>query len=270
MRSVAKRGARRDNVRIYIADRRRMLEKGAAMMTQLEHGRRSVTPKSPPIGEPASERKDDILSRSFRELAGKVTSDEWTTSPQPYTDLLRECSRFRHDPGLARALDDYLRRNTIVRRAVTMFFTAIAMAARADWASAPEDIRSVVARGWFLGRWLPTFLLIDGPVGWLLSSPESPLHSTDVRATTPVLASVRRFIQGRDFKLLRNGFAHWAFDWEVVAGESYVVAYDRERDLPTVKLHQREADAFHIITFAIIEALNETVLEREHRSEGTT
>jgi hypothetical protein len=68
------------------------------------------------------------------------------------------------------------------------------------------------------------------------------------------------FLNDRIFRLLRNGFAHWAFDWDVVGPDSYVVAYDWERDLPTAKLHLEEADAFHIVAFAVIEILNEVFI----------
>ena len=83
-----------------------------------------------------------------------------------------------------------------------------------------------------------------------------------------MLTGARDFFNDRLFRLLRNGFAHWAFHWEVVGGHSYVVANDPDRDLPTAKLHQEEADAFHIAAFAIIEVLNATFLA-EHEKLDT-
>lgn len=80
-----------------------------------------------------------------------------------------------------------------------------------------------------------------------------------------MLASVRAFLNDRTFRLLRNGFAHWAFDWDVVGPDSYVVAYDWERDLPTAKLHLEEADAFHIVAFAVIEIFNEVFISPPSR-----
>ena len=65
------------------------------------------------------------------------------------------------------------------------------------------------------------------------------------------------------FRSLRNGFAHWGFDWEVIGRDSYVVAYDWDRDLPIAKLHQEEADAFHICAFALIEVINDVFLGPE-------
>ena len=149
-----------------------------------------------------------------------------------------------------------------VRRAFEMLFTIIAMAARARWHDTPEPFRGIAARGWFLGRWIPTFLIIDGPVGRFIVGEDSPLATRLAGDATTVqtLIGVRGFLNDRTFRLLRNGFAHWAFDWEVVGPDQYVVAYDYERDLPTAKLHLEEADAYHIIAFAIVEILNEAFI----------
>jgi hypothetical protein len=169
------------------------------------------------------------------------------------------------DPVFAVELRRYLQTHSIVPRAVQMFFTLISLAARARWQDVPEDIRPITARGWFLGRWLPTFLILDGPIGRFLCSDASPLNS-QVGPNHPFLTASREFLNDRLFRLLRNGFTHWGFDWEVVGGESYVVAYDWERDLPTAKLHQEEADAFHIAAFALIEILDGVFISK--RDDG--
>jgi hypothetical protein len=58
--------------------------------------------------------------------------------------------------------------------------------------------------------------------------------------------------------------------WEVVSGNSYVVAYDWERDLPIARLHQSEADAYHIVAFSLVEVLNDVFLSgaRNQRVNG--
>lgn len=118
-----------------------------------------------------------------------------------------------------------------------MLFTSIAMAARARWDDAPEVFKPVVARGWFLGRWIPTFLIIDGPFGRFMTADDSPLKA-HYDPDYALLTAAKYFLGERTFKLIRNGFAHWSFDWEVVGKDSFVVAYDSERDLPIAKLHQ--------------------------------
>jgi len=127
-------------------------------------------------------------------------------------------------------------------------------------------MRGVVARGWFLGRWLPTFLVIDGPIGRFFLSDTSPLVSR-LGPAFPVLSAARDLLGEKSFRSLRNGFAHWGFDWEVVGRDSYIVAYDWDRDLPIAKLHQEEADAFHICAYAFIEVVDDILIsERAFRA----
>lgn len=46
-----------------------------------------------------------------------------------------------------------------------------------------------------------------------------------------------------------------------------MIAYDWERDLPTAKLHQSEADAFHIIAFALVEVLDNVFISQRSSSD---
>ncbi len=209
--------------------------------------------------------KDAMLRAAFARLAARVEASPWVASAGPYSQLRDECLGLLADTDFGAKLGAYLAAHAAVRRAFEMFFTFIAMAARAQWQDAPEQIRGITARGWFLGRWVPTFLIIDGPVGRFVLSEDSPLTSHLGARTGPLLRSVRGFLNDRTFRLLRNGFAHWAFDWEVVGPDSYVVAYDWERDLPTAKLHLEEADAYHIAAFAVIEILNDAFISPPSR-----
>jgi hypothetical protein len=203
--------------------------------------------------------KDAILCNAFTCLQARGIASAWSRSPQPFTDLKSECVLLMQDAGFRANLGTYLRAHTTLPRAVRMLFTSISMAARAKWQDAPDHIKAVVARGWFLGRWIPTFLIIDGPIGRFLAGDDSPFK-TCYGAQFPILTAAKEFLADRTFKLLRNGFAHWGFDWEVVGRDSFVIAYDWERDLPTAKLHQSEADAYHIVTFALVEALEGSML----------
>jgi hypothetical protein len=203
--------------------------------------------------------KDKILSDAFAKLHARGISSSWSSSRQPFTDLQLECTELMNDTEFRERITSYLRIHTTLTRSVQMLFTCISMAARAQWRDAPEEVRHVVARGWFLGRWIPTFLVIDGPIGRFLNGPDSPFRLCSEHST-PTLSSVKHFLAEKTFRTLRNGFAHWGFDWEVVGKESFVVAYDWERDLPIAKLHQSEADAYHIIAFAIVEAIYDSML----------
>lgn len=212
--------------------------------------------------------KDQMLRGAFVRLQTRGLTSAWASHPTPYSALHAECQGLMAQPAFASEMQRYLQAHSIVRRAVQMVYTCISMAARARWDNAPEHVRPLAARGWFLGRWLPTFLVIDGPIGRFLGGDTSPLNHW-LGPERPLLTAARDFMNDRLFKLLRNGFAHWGFDWEVVGSESYVVAYDWERDLPTGKLHQTEADAFHIIAFALIEILDDVFISQRDDGRGT-
>jgi hypothetical protein len=203
--------------------------------------------------------KDVILRDAFDKLKARGISSAWTSQTQPFTALSDECRRLMDDEAFRRTLQDYVRIHTTLPRAVQMLFTCISMAARARWQEVPDEIKPVVARGWFLGRWLPTFLIIDGPIGRFLGADDSPFKGR-YGSDWPTITAARDFLAEKTFRLVRNGFAHWGFDWEVVGKNSYVVAYDWERDLPIARLHQSEADAYHIVAFSLVEVLHDVVL----------
>jgi hypothetical protein len=203
--------------------------------------------------------KDVILREAFAKLKARGVASPWASNTQPFTALSSECRRLMDDEQFRRALHDYVRVHTTLPRAVQMLFTCISMAARAKWQDVPDEIKPVTARGWFLGRWLPTFLIIDGPIGRFIGADDSPFRSR-YGSDWPIVTAARDFLGEKTFRLVRNGFAHWGFDWEAVGDNSYVVAYDWERDLPIARLHQSEADAYHIIAFSLVEVLNDVVL----------
>jgi hypothetical protein len=205
--------------------------------------------------------KDRTLGEAFDQLKARGLASPWVVSPNPYTEIDVECRVLMGNPDFVRALDSYLRTHTGLRRAVEMLYTVIVMSANARWQDAPVESRGVAARGWFLGRWVPTFLIVDGPIGRFIYGQDSPLKPW-FGSSYPLPTSGRDFLEDRLFRHLRNGFAHWAFDWEVVGGESYIVAYDWERDLPTQKMHQAECDAYHIIAVALVEALDRVFISR--------
>ena len=203
--------------------------------------------------------KDRILRDAFDKLKARGISSALASQSQPFTALSNECGRLKEEAEFRKALEDYVRVHTTLPRAVQMLFTCISMAARARWQDVPDEIKPVVARGWFLGRWLPTFLIIDGPIGRFVGADDSPFKGR-YGPDWPMITAARDFLAEKTFRLVRNGFAHWGFDWEVVGGNSYVVAYDWERDLPIARLHQSEADAYHIVAFSLVEVLNDVFL----------
>lgn len=53
----------------------------------------------------------------------------------------------------------------------------------------------------------------------------------------------------------------------MVGDNSYIVACDWERDLPAARLHQSEADAYHIAAFSLVEVLNDIFLSSGTREK---
>lgn len=96
--------------------------------------------------------KDSLLRDVFVRLQARGLTSAWASHPTPYSALHAECQVLMTQPAFAAEMQQYLQTHSIVRRAVQMVYTCISMAARARWADAPEHVRPLVARGWFLGR----------------------------------------------------------------------------------------------------------------------
>src|SRR5438093_679266 len=159
------------------------------------------------------EEKDNILFAALRRLRARFPESAWAKADLPFTALHADCVALTRDAAIVDDLRQYISARTVVRRAITTFFTYLAMSARARWNEVPEEHRAIAARGWFLGRWLPTFLVIDGPIGRFLLSDTSPL-AKHLGPAYPILTAARDLMADKTFRSLRNGFAHWGFDWE--------------------------------------------------------
>lgn len=222
------------------------------------------SPRTLPIDAPipalprARPDRDAHFRRAFDDLKPRISSTGWASSAHPYTDLLSGLHALAAQPAVAADIATYLDRDPSVENAVEMLFTSIAMSARADWRVASPDIRGVVARGWFLGRWVPTFLVLDGPILRFFNSSAFRQQNPPV----PILREVRSFFKTADFMALRHAFAHWSFAWTVAERDSTIVGSIVKNDVhtETVRASRKEADAFHIITFGFIQALDDVFL----------
>jgi len=190
---------------------------------------------------------------AFAQLQKHDLSSPWAKDLAPFSALREECVELSRDAEFIAELRVYLTNYPVVSRSIEMFYTHISMAARARWDQVPEHMKPIAARGWFIGRWIPTFLIINGPIGRFIFHESSPLASKN-RIDYPMLGCARDFMKNELFRSLRNGLAYWSFDWEIENHNSYIIAYDRDR---VIRFHQAEADAFHIIAFSIIEVLDD-------------
>lgn len=58
---------------------------------------------------------------------------------------------------------------------------------------------------------------------------------------------------------LRHAFAHWSFSWATDGADSEIVTRGQ---IPSheIRMSWKEADALHILTFAVVEAIHDTFI----------
>lgn len=201
--------------------------------------------------------KDRLLQTAFSLLQARNISSDWATQPRPYSALRNECLRLMSDSQFVLELRSYLQQKPYVGHSVDMVLNYMSVSEKQtlDWR------RPAIAMGQNIIRWIPTFLVIDGPIGRFLRQ-ASPANKR-LGENYPILTAARDVLENRDFKMLRHGFAHWNFDWEVSANDVYLIAYDKGKNSISTKLLLREVDAFHIVAFSLTEILDEVFFQKE-------
>ncbi|MEM8808893.1 MAG: hypothetical protein AAGF01_22975 [Cyanobacteria bacterium P01_G01_bin.38] len=125
----------------------------------------------------SSSSKDEALRDLLKPLANRGIAKKWATSQQPYSDLLKECQILMNDSSCQEKFSIYLKANPIVQETVETMFATFAMATNVKWRDIPMPVQMLARRGWHINRWLPTFLIIDGPLGHFLKKRDSPLNT---------------------------------------------------------------------------------------------
>ena len=106
---------------------------------------------------------DVQLRDAFQALGSRVPASVWSCSSNPQTEVVAGFSALEAQPSVRHDVAAYLAATPSVANAVQMLFTSLAMSARADWRSVPNEFRGVAARGWFLGDGFPRFLSWTAP-----------------------------------------------------------------------------------------------------------
>lgn len=180
---------------------------------------KAVAPKA----MPDAPDKDSQLARAFKRLKGLVAESQWTASLTPYRELERSFAAAADSPNVTQDLAAAVLSMPSLIGAMETFFSAIAMAASAEWWRLPAVHRGAAARGWFIGRWLPTALIVDGPIVRFIRSKAfrrlDGEHIEQVRA-------VRRFLGETAVVAFRHALAHWSFAWETRDDGSYVICHN--------------------------------------------
>jgi len=205
--------------------------------------------------------KDELLSMLLPVLSARGVARHWARSAVPYSDLERECRDVASRADLAPEFARYLRDNPVVSLSVHAFLAHISVAANVKPEDVPAEQRVLMPAGTRLARWLPTFLVIDGPLGRFLRSSDSPLNVMlrAEHATYPTIAQARDAFNSELFRKVRNGVGHWAIAWS--HEDEQLVCFDSESGETTVAISLLEGEALHVTSLAVIECLDRYVFD---------
>ncbi len=200
----------------------------------------------------------------FPLLASRGIAKAWADTPDARSDVSTECRQLASDPVFMASLKSYLDSNPIIRASCASMMAQLALAAGVKWQDTAAVLQPLSRRGWHLGRWLPTFLLINGPLGRLLKDKESPLSQRlRVRDSgLPLLCAAMKAFNNEYFRLIRNGFAHWSFEWIDLAQHSEIKIVDWETGSESARVSLLECEALHLLTFATVEAIDKEVFAK--------
>lgn len=207
--------------------------------------------------------QDTLLRELLALLAAKGIARKWSTSYTPYSDLQRECNAVASDPAVLLQFSQYFTNNKIIQLTVETFLAYYSVAAFSRADQIPWPAQLFAHRGVWINRWLPTFLVIDGPLGKFLRASESPLNIL-LRARHeefPILAQARDLFNHDLFRRVRNGVAHWSFTFEGEGQEERLICFDWESGQRTVDVSVLEAESLNMASFSIIECLDRGIFK---------
>jgi hypothetical protein len=205
--------------------------------------------------------KDNLLNMLLPVLAARGVARGWASSKTPYSDLEQECIAIASNPDAARDIVGYLRANPVLRLSVHAFLAHLSVAANVKPEHIPTEQHVLLPAGSRLARWLPTFLVVDGPPGRFLRGPDSPLSVLlrSEHSAYPTLAQARDTFNSDLFRRVRNGVGHWAIAWDEV--DQQLVCFDWQSGERTVAISLLEGEALHVTSLVVIECLDRRVFE---------
>ena len=208
-----------------------------------------------------SANQDELLHALLPLLAKKGMARIWAQSCTPFSDLERDCVTIAADVTLHDQFAGYLKQNPLVSRTVRSFLEHYSSAAFARAENIPGPARFTAQRGVYLGLWIPTFLVIDGPFARFIRAPDSPLNIAlrQRHADFRTLAQARDFLNHNLFRLVRNGIAHWSFVFDIRENRERLICFDPDTGLETVDLDVLEANALHAASLAIVDCIDNKI-----------
>lgn len=210
------------------------------------------------------DEKYALLRQLLAVLAARGLVRTWASSATPFSDLERDCRSIRADFQDRAGFASYLRANPVIQETVGTLLAHLAITANTRWQDVPAVQRPLARPGSRLARWLPTFLIIDGPLGRVLRDADSPLNAVlrSRHQSLPALAQARDLFNDDFFRLVRNGFGHWSFAWRETSNGPVIEIIDWKTGAITTNVTLLEAEALHVASFSVIEALDREVFAR--------
>ncbi|QRO33797.1 hypothetical protein [Chromobacterium violaceum] len=206
-----------------------------------------------------NEETDRLL---FGALANRKIALKWASTSAPKNLLTNECRDLMKDDDFREKLAQYLYENPVIAQSIETIIANLAFSAGVHWSQADEILQPLAKRGWSISRWLPTFLLVNGPLGNLLRKMPSPLveklHSS--HSNYPLLSNARDAFNDNFFRKVRNGFAHWSFTWEEATSPKQIKVFHYESGALEAELSVLEAEALHYLSTSVIETLDKELI----------
>lgn len=217
------------------------------------------------------EQKNELLRDLLQQLSTRGIARRWAALKDPRTALVLEFQELRSDLSFMKSLASYLDENPIIIQTVETLLAQLAMAANSKWQETPVVVQPLSRRGWHISRWLPTFLIIDGPLGRVFSAGASPLNQClkQEHSRFPVLCETRDAFNHELFRLVRNGIGHWAFVWKDQDGAPQIDMVDWSTGRVTASISLLEAEALHFLAFSVIESLDNELFKSAIRNRAT-
>lgn len=200
----------------------------------------------------------------FPLLSTRNIATLWASNFNPREALRKECRLIISDETFKSNLASYLEKNPVIQHSLNSVMYQLSFSAGVSWAHASEILKPSAKIGHSISRWLPTFLVIDGPLGRLLKQRPSPLAEKlqQTENLFPLLCDARDAFNKDFFRYIRNGFAHWSFSWNSNDGDVIIELIHDEKGYKKLQISLLEAEALHYLSASVIQVIDEELLRK--------
>ena len=214
--------------------------------------------------EIAENRMWDTEKILFPLLSRRDIATVWASNINPRDALRKECSVLISDETFRLNLATYLKSNPVIQHSLNSVIYQLSFSAGVSSEHASEILQPSAKIGQSISRWLPTFLLIDGPLGRLLRQRPSPLAEKLQKTSYlfPLLCDARDAFNNDFFRYVRNGFAHWSFLWNANGTDVTIELFHYETGDKELEISLLEGEALHYLSASVIQIIDEELLRK--------